>query len=84
MESVSWENCTAISIHLWTERQELHHKDEVVRRWCSQTCGTLLLLNYSASEPLRRAIFDTNSSFFDLWFRLWAVRVVPRHYQIIR
>jgi len=34
---------------------------------------TYLLLDCRASEPLRRAIFGTTSSIFDLWSRPWGV-----------
>jgi len=34
---------------------------------------THLLLDSPASEPLRRAIFGTASSTFDLWSRPWGV-----------
>jgi len=34
---------------------------------------THLLLDCAASEPLRRAIFGTTSSIFDLWSRPWGV-----------
>jgi len=34
---------------------------------------THLLLDYSASEPLRRAIFGTTSSIFELWSRPWGL-----------
>jgi len=42
-----------------------HHHVEAARRWCSVDCH--------ASEPLRRAIFGTTSSIFDLWSRPWGV-----------
>jgi len=32
-----------------------------------------LILDYPASEPLRRAMFGTTFSIFDLWSRPWGV-----------
>jgi len=41
---------------------------------------THLLLDCPSSEPLRRAIFGTTSSIFDLWSRTWGVaRVLGLH-----
>jgi len=39
----------------------------------SQTKNDVGLLDCPASEPLRRAIFGTTSSIFDLWSRPWGV-----------
>jgi len=44
-----------------------------LQRLRSSSAGSTRLLDCLTYEPLRRAMFDTTSSIFDLWSRLWGV-----------